>query len=96
MNIKIVTLINKQIEGFLNVLDSINPKFKFVFLGSFYIVVVFSIITKVSKNILQPTELETYTFNFKLYTNIQDILFTLFQSWVAYVAYIGLREGIKK
>lgn len=96
MNIKIVTLINKQIEGFLNVLDSINPKFRFVFLGSCYIIVVFSIITKVSKNILQPTELETYTSNFKLYTNIQDILFTLFQSWVAYVTYIGLREGMKK
>ncbi len=96
MNIKIVTLINKQIGDFLRVLDSINPKFKFVFLGSFYIVVIFSIITRVSKNILQPNELETYTDSFILYNNIQDVLLTLFVSWLAFIAYLGLREGMKK
>jgi len=76
-------------------LDFINPKFRFVFLGSLYIVVIFSIITRVSKIILQPNILESYAFNFTLYNYIQDILLTLFETWIFYVAFLGLKEGIK-
>ena len=96
MNNKFVTIINNQIEDFLKVLDFINPKFKFVFLGSIYIVVIFSIITRLSKNILKPNILETYSFNFSLYMYIQDILLTLFEVWFFYVAYLGCKIGIKK
>lgn len=92
---KIVRVLNTQINDFLRMLDFINPKFRFVFLGSLYIVVVFSIITKVSKNILQPNELEHYTDNFKLYNSIQEILFTLFESWIFFIVFLGFREGIK-
>ena len=92
---KIVSVLNTQINDFLKILDFINPKFRFVFLGSLYIVVVFSIITKVSKNILQPNVLETYTSDYILYITIQDILLTLFESWIFYVAFLGFKEGIK-
>ena len=92
---KIVRVLNTQINDFLRMLDFINPKFRFVFLGSLYIVVVFTIITKVSKNILQPTELEHYTNSFKLYNSIQDVLMMIFQIWFFYVAFLGFKEGIK-
>lgn len=93
---KIVRVLNTQINDFLRMLDFINPKFKIVVLGSLYIVVIFTIITRISKNILQPNELEHYTANFKLYNSIQDGLMMMFQIWFFYVAFLGLKEGIKK